>query len=60
MGYTLMPTYLYSCTCGKTLETFHSMTATVAIICPDCLLEMTRKPQTTTVTFNGKGWGKDA
>lgn len=54
-----MPTYLYACTCGHTLEAYHEMSAHVAIICPTCLTEMARKPQTTTVTFKGTGWGRD-
>ena len=51
-----MPAYQYTCTCGHSTEVLHAMTATVAIVCPTCLKEMTRKPQATTVTFKGSGF----
>lgn len=54
-----MPTYIYSCTCGEVTEVLHSMTATVRIVCDECLKEMTRRPSVAAVRFKGDGWGKD-
>jgi putative FmdB family regulatory protein len=55
-----MPTYLYSCECGNESEVFHEMTATVRIVCPNCVDQMSRKPSIGAVMFKGTGWGKDA
>jgi hypothetical protein len=51
-----MPSYMYACLCGHSEEIFHTMTSHVAIVCPTCLTDMKRKPQPTTVTFNGSGF----
>lgn len=52
-----MPTYVYSCECGKKTEVFHSMTAEVQVACPDCLKEMSRKPQVSLVKIVPTGFG---
>lgn len=55
-----MPVYIYQCECGESTEVLHSMTATVRIVCDECLKEMTRRPSVAGVSFKGAGWGKDA
>lgn len=52
-----MPTYVYCCPgCGRSEEVFHEMTAVVAIVCDDCLIPLTRKPQPMSVSFVGGGF----
>lgn len=51
-----MPTYVYQCQCGFKHDVLHSMSAKVAIVCPSCDLEMSRKPSFGTATFNGDGF----
>jgi putative FmdB family regulatory protein len=53
-----MPVYLYRCECELLKEVSHSIAEEPEVRC-ECGREMKRKPQPTTVTFNGTGWGKE-
>lgn len=51
-----MPVYLYRCACGHQEDVLHSITASVAIMCPVCIEEMARVPSVGGVAFKGDGW----
>lgn len=54
-----MPTYDYRCTCGYRELLTHSIEHDPEVICTYCDKPLIRKPNNTTVTFSGSGWGKD-
>jgi putative FmdB family regulatory protein len=51
-----MPTYVYQCECGYSQDVLHAMSAKVAIVCPICGTDMTKRPSFGTATFNGAGF----